>query len=134
MFESIHFRQDTVKSYVRQNYIGLNEHKFKESLLLEKTNKIIQSNLQHITTIPTKPHSTVPYITFFFKSSRDNDSNTSLGSLFQFIISLSMKNFFPGFQPETALVLGRWTFLPNFLSSANLLEVYSVRLFILFHD
>jgi len=60
-----------------------------ESLRLEKTSKIIKSNCQPITTVSRSVMSTC-----FLNTSRDSDSTTSLGSLFQCFTSLSVKNFF----------------------------------------
>ena len=65
-----------------------------ESLRLEKTSKIIKSNHQPNTTMPTKPCPEVPYLNVFFNTSRDGDATTSLGSLFQCFTSLSVKKFF----------------------------------------
>ena len=65
-----------------------------ESLRLEETSKIIKSNRQPNTTMPTKPCPEVPVSTRFLNISRDGDSTTSLGSLFQCLTILSVKKFF----------------------------------------
>jgi len=51
-----------------------------ESLRLEKTSKVIKSNCQPNTTVPTKPGA---ISTRFLNTSRDGDSTASLGSLLQ---------------------------------------------------
>jgi len=53
---------------------------------LEKTLKIVKSNHQPITTMPC--------LHIFFNTSRDGESITSLGSLFQCFTTLSVKKFF----------------------------------------
>ena len=70
--------------------------------MLEKTSKIIQSNHQPI---PTMPSNSIPQcdLSMFLNISRDSDSTTSLGSLFQCIITLSENIFFPNTQPEFPL-------------------------------
>jgi len=65
-----------------------------ESLRLEKTSKIIKSNRQPNTTTPAKPYPEVPHLHVFLNASRDGDSTTTLGSLFQRLTTLSVKNFF----------------------------------------
>jgi len=60
-----------------------------ESLRLEKTTKIIEVNHQPI---PTN-HVTQCLSTLFLNTSRDGDSTTSLGSLFQCLTTLSERNF-----------------------------------------
>jgi len=65
-----------------------------ESLRLEETSKIIESNRQPNTTMPAKPCPEVPYLHVFLNTSSDGDSTTSLGSLFQYLTTLSIKKFF----------------------------------------
>jgi len=65
-----------------------------ESLWLEKISKIMKSNHQPNTTMPTKQCPEVPYLHVFLNTSRDGDSTTSPGSLFQCLTALSVKNFF----------------------------------------
>ena len=65
-----------------------------ESLRLEKSSKIIKFKRQPSTTMSAKPYPRVPYLHFFFNTSRDGDSTTSLGSLFQCFTTLSVKKFF----------------------------------------
>jgi len=52
-----------------------------EALSLGKTSKIIKSNHQPNTTMPAKP--CLEISTHFLSTFRDEDSTTSLGSLFQ---------------------------------------------------
>jgi len=66
---------------------------FMESLRLEKTSEIIRCNRQPITTMPTKPCPKVQYLHIVFYTSRNGDSTTSLGSLFQCLTTLSVKKF-----------------------------------------
>jgi len=64
-----------------------------EWLRLEMTSKI-KSNCQPNTTLPAKPRPEVPYSTGFLNTSRDGDSTTSLGSLFQCLTTLWTKILF----------------------------------------
>ena len=64
-----------------------------ESSMLEDTSKI-KSNRHPIITMPTKPCSEVPYLHIFLNTSRHGDSTTSLGSLFQYFTTRSVKEFF----------------------------------------
>jgi len=66
-----------------------NSHRIIELFRLEKTSKIIKSNRHPNTTMPAKL-----YLHFFLKTSRDGDSTTSLGSLFQCLSTLQVKKFF----------------------------------------
>jgi len=61
---------------------------------LGKTSKIIKSNFQPNTTMPAKPCPEVPHLPVFLNTSRDDDSTTFLGSLFQCLTTLSVKKFF----------------------------------------
>jgi len=65
-----------------------------ESLRLEKISKIIKSNCQPNTTMPTKPCPKVPHLHIFLNTSSDGGSTTSLCSLFQCLTALSGKKFF----------------------------------------
>jgi len=62
-----------------------------ESLRLEKTSEVIKSNCQPITTMPAKPYPKVPPLHIVLNTSRDGDS---LGSMFQFLTTLSVKKCF----------------------------------------
>ena len=71
---------------------GLNES---QNHRLEKTSKIIKSNHHPNTTMPTKPKvSRSASSASFLNTSRDGDSTTSLGSLFQCLATVSVKKFF----------------------------------------
>jgi len=48
--------------------------------MLKRTSKIIKSNCQPNTTMPTKPYPEVPHL-HVLNTSRDGDSTNSLGSL-----------------------------------------------------
>jgi len=61
---------------------------------LEKTSKIIKSNYPPTNTMPAKPYPEAPHLHVFLNTSRDGDSTTSLGSLFQCLTTLSVKKFF----------------------------------------
>ena len=65
-----------------------------ESHRLEKTCKIIKSNHQPNTSMPTKPYLEVPHLHVFLNTSRDGDSTTSLGSLLQCLTTVSVKKHF----------------------------------------
>ena len=65
-----------------------------ESLRLEKASKIMKSNHQPNTTMPTKPCPKVSRLTWFSNTSRDGDSTPALSSLFQCLTTLSVKKFF----------------------------------------
>lgn len=64
-----------------------------ESLRLDKTSKIIQSNLQLNTTIPAKAYHKVPCL--FISWTLPSNSTTSLGSLLQCLTTPSVKKSFP---------------------------------------
>ena len=74
-----------------------------ESLRLEKTSKTIWSNHQLITTMLTYMLLSATS-THFLNVSRNSDSATSLGSLFQCIATPSEKIFFPDNQSEPSLI------------------------------
>jgi len=65
-----------------------------DSSRLEKISKIIKYNCQPNTTMAAKSCPGVPYLHVFLNTSRDGDSTTSLGILFQFLTTLSVKKFF----------------------------------------
>lgn len=71
-------------------------HTITDSLSLEKTSKIRKFNHQSSTTsmFTTKPCPQCHIHRFFFNTSRDGDSTTALGSLFQCLTTLSKKKFF----------------------------------------
>jgi len=65
-----------------------------ESLRLEKSSKIMKSKGQPNTTMTAKPCPEVPHLHVFLNTSRDGDSTTSLGSLFECLTTLSVKKVF----------------------------------------
>jgi len=54
----------------------------------------MKSNRQPNTTVPAKLFPEVSYPHIFLNTSKDGDSVTSLGSLFQRLTTLSVKKFF----------------------------------------
>lgn len=72
-------------------------HRIIKSFRLKKITKI-KSNPQPITTMPTKPYPSVPYLPL--NTSKNCDSSTSLGTMFQCFPTLSEKKFFLNIQPE----------------------------------
>jgi len=58
----------------------------------------LRSSSQPNTTRPTKPCPKVPQLHGFCNPSRDGDSTTALGSLFQCLTTLPVKKFFPNIQ------------------------------------
>lgn len=81
-----------------------------ESLKLGKTSKINEPNLWPNTTLAAKPYDSANTFAHFLDISRDNESTTSLASLFQCSITLSVKNFF--MLSHLNLPNYNWIFLP----------------------
>lgn len=82
------YKEDAVTVYLRQKCFSVAW--ILESLRLEKASKITKSNCHPTPTVPLPMSLST---TQLLNTSRDSDSTTSLGSLLQYLITLSEKKF-----------------------------------------